>query len=360
MERSRRTFLLWSGAAVVGGVAAVAGARLLDGGDAEVFGSPPRPLPAPARVLPGGSMDAAMAADLGLEGASPLLTPNASFFRIDVADSVPVVETDSWRLSVRGLVERPFELSYDDLLDLPHVSVPITLACVSNRIGGGLIGTAIWQGVELSTLLERAGVAPGGTQVVGRSVDGFTAGFPTSVALDGRPALVAVGMNGEPLPRRHGFPARLVVAGLYGYVSATKWLSSIELVGWDDFDGYWITRDWAKEAPVIASSRIDLPFEEARIPAGPTMVAGVAWAPMPGVAAVEVRVDGGAWRPADLGPALDTGAWRQWRFTWMATPGKHTLAVRVIDADGAVQIATPRPVLPAGPTGLHQTEVTVT
>lgn len=361
MERSRRTFLIWTGAAIVGGGAAAAGARLLGvGGGPSTPALPPSlTLPPTTATLPGQRTAIDAATDLAIDGATPLLTPTTSFFRIDVADAVPVVDASTWRMSVKGRVARPFDLSYDELLALPQVAAPITLACVSNRVGGGLIGTAVWQGVELRTLLERAGVDPTGTQIVGRSVDGFTAGFPTSLALDGRPALVAVGMNGEPLPRDHGFPARLVVAGLFGYVSATKWLSSIELTGWKDFDGYWITRGWAKEGPVLSSSRIDVPFEEARVPAGEVTLAGVAWAPMAGVAGVEVRIDDGPWSSTQLGPVLADGAWRQWRRPWAATPGRHTITVRVIDGNGQVQEAARRPVLPAGATGLDERVVTV-
>ena len=356
MERSRRTFLLWTGAALVGGAAVVAGARLFEEGDEGVFGPPPRPLPPPDRVLPGADVTTA---GLAVAGISPLITPTADFFRIDDAIGTPSVDTATWRLSVRGRVRQPFELTYDDLLALPQVSVPITLSCVSNRVGGALVGTAVWQGVELAALLDRAGVDPDGTQLVGRSVDGFTAGFPTSVARDGRPALVAVGMNGEPLPRQHGFPARLIVAGLFGYVSATKWLSSIELMGWDEFDGYWITRGWAKEAPVISSSRIDVPFDEARIAAGPTTIAGVAWAPMAGVAAVEVRLDDGPWQRVELGEDIGDGAWRQWRWDWDATPGRHSVSVRTIDRNGGVQDATRRSPLPSGATGLVEQTIIV-
>lgn len=358
MERSRRTFLLWSGTAVLGGAAVVAGARLLDGGDESAFGPPPRPLPTPDRVLPGGSIDSG-ASGLAVAGISPLITPTSEFFRIDEAAGIPSVDTATWRLAVRGRVQRPFELTYDDLLSLPQTSVPITLSCVSNRVGGSLVGTAVWQGVELATLLDRAGVDPTGTQIVGRSVDGFTAGFPIEAVRDGRPALVAVGMNGEPLPRQHGFPARLIVAGLFGYVSATKWLSTIELTGWDDYDGYWIVRGWAKEAPVISSSRIDVPFDEARVPAGPITLAGVAWAPMAGVDSVEVRIDDGPWRRAELGDDIGVSAWRQWRWDWDATPGRHTVSVRTIDGNGRVQDATRRPPLPAGATGLVEQTIIV-
>lgn len=360
MERSRRTFLTWMGAAIIGGGAAIVGVLRAGSTRSSVAPLPPTArLPATTATLPGQLAAIDATSDLAVSGASPLLTPTDEFFRIDVADSIPNIDLSTWRLSITGLVDRPIELSYDDLLALPQVTAPITLACVSNRVGGSLVGTAVWQGVELSTVLESVGVRPEGTQIVGRSVDGFTAGFPTSVLDDGRAALIAIGMNGEPLPRDHGFPARLVVAGLYGYVSATKWLSTIELTGWDDFDGYWITRGWSKEGPVITSSRVDTPFEEARVTAGDVTLAGVAWAPMAGVARVEVRIDDGPWQAAQLGPALSNGAWRQWRSTWSATPGSHTVEVRAIDGDGNVQVEARRPELPAGPTGLDRITITV-
>ena len=362
MERSRRTFLGWTGAAIVGTGAAVLGAKLLGAGSSS--STPPLPptatLPPTSATLPSQRLALDTASDLGVPGAAPLITPNDVFFRIDTTYDVPVIDASTWRLAVRGKVARPFEVTYDELLALPQVTAPITLACVSNRVGGGLIGTAVWQGVELSTLLDQAGIDPAGTQIVGRSVDGFTAGFPTSVALDGRPALVAVGMNGEPLPRDHGYPARLVVAGLFGYVSATKWLSAIELTGWDEFDGYWITRGWSKEGPIIESSRLDTPFDEARVAAGTVTLAGVAWAPMVGVGAVEVQIDGGAWRRADLGPALSDGAWRQWRLDWQAAPGRHTVTVRTIDANGRVQDPQYHPPDPSGATGLETRTITIT
>ena len=196
------------------------------------------------------------------------------------------------------MVDRPFTISYDELVAMATTEDTVTLQCVSNEVGGNLVGNAVWQGVPLAELLERAGVQDGATQIVGRSVDDFTAGFPTEVGLDGRTALVAVGMNGEPLPAVHGFPARLVVAGLYGYVSATKWLREIELTTWEDFDGYWVPRGWSKEGPIKTMSRIDVPRSGATLDAGPQAIAGVAWAPPGGIEKVEVQVDD----DGDVGP----------------------------------------------------------
>jgi DMSO/TMAO reductase YedYZ molybdopterin-dependent catalytic subunit len=227
----------------------------------------------------------------------------------------------------------------------------VTLSCVSNEVGGGLVGNARWQGVLLADLLARAGVQSGATQVIGRSVDGFTAGFPTEVALDGRNAMVAVAMNGEPLPAAHGFPARLVIPGLYGYVSATKWLSAIELTSFDDVDGYWIPRGWAKEGPIKTQSRIDV--------VSPKVIAGVAWAPTRGIERVEVKIDDEAWRDATLAAPLSADCWRQWFVPWNVPPGRHVIAVRATDGTGATQTAERTDVAPDGASGYHTIQVDV-
>lgn len=292
-------------------------------------------------------------------GLGPLVTPNETFFRIDTALSVPRVDLDAWRLRVHGLVDRPYELTFEELLGMDVVERYLTLACVSNEVGGGLVGNAAWLGVPLAGILERAGVRDGADQLVGRSVDGFTVGFPTAAALDGREALVAVGMNGEPLPFEHGFPARLVVAGLYGYVSATKWLSEIELTTWDAFDAYWVPRGWSKEAPIKTQSRIDTPRGGSRLGPGPRVIAGVAWAPNVGIERVELQVDDGEWVPAELAEALDSDTWRQWRLPWSPAPGPHTLRVRATDASGATQTSATAPPAPDVATGWHTVQVTV-
>ena len=291
---------------------------------------PPPVRPAPGRVAP---------ADLGVNGVTPLFTPNEDFYRIDTALVVPQVNPQTWSMTVGGLVERPLTLTYDDLLSMRQVEADITISCVSNEVGGDLVGNARWQGVLLSDVLTRAGLQPGAEQVVGVSVDGFTAGFPVRYATDGRLSMIALSMNGEPLPVRNGFPARLVVPGLYGYVSATKWLSEIRLTTWEGFDGYWVPRGWSKEGPIKTSSRIDVP--EGRLDPGPVVVGGIAWAPGPqrGIAAVEVRVDQGPWQPAELGGVLSEDTWRQWRWTWPATSGRHLLEVRATDGLGDVQTA---------------------
>ena len=239
-----------------------------------------------------------------------------------------------------------------------------TLACVSNRVGGGLVGNAIWLGVPLPTLLERAGIQEGADQIVGRSVDDFTVGFPTEVALDGRPSMVAIGMNGEPLPAEHGFPARLIIPGLYGYVSATKWLREIELTTFRDFDAYWIPRGWSRYGPIKTQSRIDVPRKDRTIAAGRTEIAGVAWGGIRSIARVEVQVsdaDGpeGEWREAQVGERLTRASWRQWAIEWDAAPGSYQIAVRATDGEGETQTASVRPSKPDGATGYHKIRVDV-
>lgn len=358
---TRRSFLRWVGIAAAGTAVVATGAKALSSGGSgggSAVAANTSPLPTPVATLPPQLRSLASTPNLNIEGITPLMTPNDDFFRIDTALSVPRVDLANWRLEIKGKVRTPFSISYDELLAMPQVEAPITLACVSNRVGGTLIGTAMWQGVELRTLLDRAGVEPSGEQIVGTSVDGYNAGFPTSAAFDGRSSLVAIGMNGVPLPLDNGFPARIVVEGLYGYVSSTKWLRSIELTEWDSFNGYWIQQGWAKNGPIKMSSRIDVPRSGARQPEGIVTLAGVAWAPNTGVAAVEVRIDG-VWRRATLGDSLSGGVWRQWYYDWNATKGEHEIAVRCIDADGQVQTGeiTPNPI--AGYTGWETRSITI-
>ncbi|MGH3442694.1 MAG: molybdopterin-dependent oxidoreductase, partial [Nitriliruptorales bacterium] len=295
-------------------------------------------------------------AALDVRRLTPLVTSNDRFYRVDTALEIPQVGPEGWELRVGGMVDRPYALSFDELLAMPMVEEYVLLTCVSNEVGGPLVGTARWLGVPLRDLLERAGVREGATQVVGRSVDGFTTGFPTEVALDGRPALVAVGMNGEPLPIPHGFPARLVVAGLYGYVSATKWLIELELTSLEEFDAYWARRGWAKLGPVQTQSRIDVPRSGQRLRPGRTPVAGVAWG-RAGIGRVQVQVDDGAWAEARLADPLSESSWRQWVYRWDATPGRHLLRVRATDLAGEAQTARVRRPIPDGATGYHTVEV---
>jgi DMSO/TMAO reductase YedYZ molybdopterin-dependent catalytic subunit len=311
-------------------------------------------LPTPAASLAPVAADTAFDVD----GISPLFTPNGDFYRIDTALTVPQVPAETWSLRVTGMVDRTIELSYADLLGRDLMEADITMTCVSNEIGGGLVGTARWLGARLDDLLAEAGIDAAADQIVGRSSDGYTCGFPVS-ALDGRDALVAVAMNGEPLPLEHGFPARLIVPGLYGYVSATKWLTEIELTTFDSFDQYWVPRGWDAEAPIKTMSRIDTPGGLANLAPGTVPIAGVAWAQTRGIAAVEVQIDDGAWSPAELADAVNDDMWRQWRLAWDATPGRHTLRVRAIDGNGDVQTEERRPPMPDGASGHHQIVVLV-
>ncbi|MEN9801771.1 MAG: hypothetical protein RLZ37_896 [Actinomycetota bacterium] len=287
------------------------------------------------------------------------ITPNEEFFRIDTALSFPRVDLGRWELRIHGLVEEEIRLSYQDLLDLPQTERTITLCCVSNEVGGPYIGNAVWQGVLLADILRSARMSPEAEQVFSTSLDGWTCGFPVENALDGRDALIAIGMNGEPLPLRHGFPARLVVPGLYGYVSATKWLSEIELNRWSDDTGYWLSRGWARLAPVKTQSRIDVPRRNAKVEPGLVRIAGVAWAQHVGIADVEVRIDRGAWGRATLSDDVSNDTWRMWTYDWEATPGNHTIQVRATDKSGITQTETVTPVAPDGATGWHTRRVTV-
>ncbi|MEZ5383737.1 MAG: molybdopterin-dependent oxidoreductase [Microthrixaceae bacterium] len=299
-----------------------------------------------------------------VDGLSPLVTPTGDFYRIDTAFVPPSVDPDGWSLTIAGGSNGPLTLSYADLLGREQVEIDCTLSCVSNEVGGDLVGNARWQGVELRSVLEEAGIPASATQVGATSTDGWTCGFPIEAlerpAGDATPpALIALGMGGEPLPIIHGFPARLVIPGLYGYVSACKWVERIELTTWEDFTGYWIPRGWSREAPIKTQSRIDVPADSATVNAGAATVAGVAWAGRRALANVEVRVDGGPWRPATLGPELSNATWRQWWWEWDATPGEHTLTVRATDGEGDTQTAKPGRPDPDGATGHHRVVVNV-
>jgi DMSO/TMAO reductase YedYZ molybdopterin-dependent catalytic subunit len=352
----RRRFIGTSLALI--GVAAASGLigrTLLDGGRL-ASASQARDLPEPVAVVP----SPPDGSSLGVDGITPLVTPNEEFYRIDTALLVPRPNVDDWTLAVKGLVERPFTLTYDELLAMELHEQYVTIACVSNEVGGDLVGNALWRGVRLKELLERAGLRPEATQIVGRAVDGFTVGFPVAHALaDDRESLVAVGMNGEALPADHGFPARLIVPGLFGYVSATKWLAEIELATWDGFDAYWVPLGWAKEGPILTQSRIDVPRSGARLEAGPTTIAGVAWAPDRGISGVEVQVDEEGWMPAELATPISDATWVQFSRSWEAPAGDHDLRVRAIDGDGEVQTDERTRPAPDGARGHHTIRVSV-
>ena len=298
-------------------------------------------------------------ADLRIPGLSPFVTPNGSFYRVDTALVLPEVPPSSWRLRIHGMVAHEVTLSFRDLLKLPLLEDWITLCCVSNPVGGPYIGNARWLGASLSRLLRAAGIRAGAEQLMCTSVDGFTSGTPVQTVMDGRDALLAVAMNGTPLPVAHGFPARMVVPGLYGYVSATKWVTDIKVTTFAGEFAYWAQRGWSQRAPIKTESRIDVPNGSAPVRRGRTPVAGVAWAQHKGIDAVEVRVDGGDWNRARLAavPGIDT--WRQWVWEWDATPGNHVIQARATDATGYTQTAAQAPPEPNGATGYPTVTVSV-
>jgi DMSO/TMAO reductase YedYZ molybdopterin-dependent catalytic subunit len=310
------------------------------------------PVPAdPASPVPAG-------ADLDVPGLASYVTGNDDFYRIDTALVVPRVDPDTWQLRIHGRVRRPYTIDFADLLSRPMVERYVTLACVSNEVGGDLIGNARWLGVPVTALLAAAEPEPGADQVVSRAVDGWTCGTPTAVLTDGRDALLAVGMNGQPLPLEHGFPVRMVVPGLYGYVSACKWIAEIELSSFADYDAYWVPRGWAPQAPIKTQSRIDTP--RGRAAAGLVTVAGVAWAQHRGIERVEVQLDGGPWQEAELADSVSADTWRQWFWRWEdATPGGHELVARATDATGQTQPAERSSPAPDGATGWHTVRVEV-
>lgn len=351
----RRRFLGWAGgAAALGVLSAVAGYALQAG---------PRMIAVvrDAIRLPKAASTTSVppAAELGIDGLTPVITPNAEFYRIDTALAVPAIDPSTWSLRIHGMVDREVVITWEELLALPLEESITTLACVSNEVGDGLIGNALWLGYPIRDLLARAVPDARADMVLSRSIDGFTASTPLAVLEDDRNAILAVGMNGEPLPHEHGFPVRMVVPGLYGYVSATKWVTDLEVTRFDAASAYWTDRGWAERGPVKLSSRIDVPATGHPLAAGPITIAGVAWHQHVGIDRVEVQVDDGAWREATLATAISIDTWVQWRYTWKATAGTHTLRVRAVDADGTKQTSRTQGVVPDGATGLHERTVEV-
>ncbi|MGU3292275.1 molybdopterin-dependent oxidoreductase [Williamsia sp. M5A3_1d] len=348
----RRAFLIGAGAAGAGAVVAGVGGVILDhrlndvGRDRADF------------VVPNATNSVDTAADGG-GGLPSFITSNSDFYRIDTALSPPQITSGAWSLRVHGMVDREFEIDMAELRRLPAIEKMVTLTCVSNEVGGTLIGNATWTGYRVRDLLARAGVSPDADMVLSRSSDGFTAGTPIEAFTDDRDSILAVAMNGSPLPVEHGYPARLVVPGLYGYVSATKWVTSLEVTRFDRAKAYWSTRGWSEKGPIKTSSRIDVPRDLADVRAGRVTVGGVAWAQPRGINAVQVRVDDGAWRPATLRAPDLVDTWRLWSWEWDATPGDHVLTVRAIDGEGRQQSAVESRPDPDGATGLHSIPVTV-
>lgn len=349
-DHDRRGFLKLSGALAAVTVGAAAFGRRLQNSSTAVasrvasgLARPFKPLsPAPATVSAAALLE-----------ATPFFTPNKDFYRIDTALVVPKIDASTWKLTIKGMVDKETTYTYEDLLSRDLVERDITLTCVSNEVGGILMGNARWVGVPLRELLEEAGMSTQASQIVGRSVDGWSSGFPTEAVTDGRDTLVALSMNGEPLPFKHGFPARLIVPGLYGYVSATKWLTEIEVTTMEAFDSYWVPRGYAKEAPIKMASRIDVPRGLATVPAGRTAIAGIAWAQRTGISKVEIQIDGGEWVETDLAEEQSIDTWRQWSYAWDAPSGRHDIAVRATDKDGNLQIEDRVAPLPNGATGWH-------
>lgn len=356
-QADRRGFLVGSGVALGAAVVAGGGGRLVQElrfDVAEARRDLRLPVPAsPAARLPAG-------ADLAREvdGLTPLFTGNRAFYRVDTAITVPQIRPRDFRLDVTGLVDRPRSWTLAELFDRDDVlERDITLTCVSNEVGGGLAGTARWLGVPLGAVLRESGIRRESTQLVCRSSDGMTIGAPTRAALDVEDAMLAFGMNGEPLPVEHGFPLRMIIPGLYGYVSACKWLTGIEASTFDAFDAYWVERGWAERGPIKIASRIDTPSSGRSFPAGRRPIAGVAWAQTRGIAAVDVRIDDGDWLPAELSPQVDADLWRQWVLPHDFEPGSYLLSVRATGADGEVQPGERADPFPDGASGWHTIRV---
>jgi DMSO/TMAO reductase YedYZ molybdopterin-dependent catalytic subunit len=294
-------------------------------------------------------------------GTPPFITSNADFYRVDTALSLPLQSEQTWSLRIGGMVDRPIALDFDDIMSRPLVERTITMTCVSNVVGGPYISTADFVGVELRDVLMEAGIQPGADQVLSTSLDGWTAGSPTDVIMEeGRGALIAVGMNGEALPAEHGFPVRLIVPGLYGFLSATKWVTDIELTTFGADQGYWLQRGWGQFAPIKTQSRIDFPKGLSQQPAGRLTVAGIAWSQPTGISRVEVRMDGGAWQDAELAEEVNTRTWRMWRADFDLAPGSHTVQTRATDRNGVTQTEMRADPIPDGASGWPATIFTVT
>jgi DMSO/TMAO reductase YedYZ molybdopterin-dependent catalytic subunit len=356
VEPARRGFLAAS--AATAGAAAVAGlaGRLLAERSSVTTARNaiklPQPVPTTVPTVPPGT-------DLNIPGLASFITPNNNFYRVDTAIVLPEVDPSSWQLRIHGMVNREITITFDELLKRPLIEDYVTLCCVSDPVGGPYIGNALWLGASLASLLREAGIKSGADQLMCTSVDGFTSGTPVQTVMDGRDALLAVAMNGQPLPIAHGFPVRMVVPGLYGYVSATKWVTDINVTTFAGNYAYWAQRGWSQQAPIKTESRIDVPNGQSQIRPGRTAVAGVAWAQHKGVEAVEVRVDQGPWNPARLAAVPDLDTWRQWVWEWDATNGNHVIEARATDKTGYTQTAAQAQPEPNGASGYPSVAVTV-
>jgi DMSO/TMAO reductase YedYZ molybdopterin-dependent catalytic subunit len=351
----RRQFLVWSGgAAALGVLAAVGGLAMRAGSSTAAAVRAAIRLPAPAATAP----PVPASAELGIRGLTPVITPNADFYRIDTALIVPQIDPADWSLRIHGMVENEVTLTWDELLALPLEESTTTLSCVSNTVGGDLIGNALWLGYPIRELLARARPAADADMVLSRSIDGFTASSPLEALTDDRDAILAVGMNGVLLPPEHGFPVRMVVPGLYGYVSATKWVTELEVTRFADARAYWTDRGWSERGPIKLESRIDVP-RGGGVTAGDIVIAGVAWQPHVGVAGVEVQIDDGAWQQATLATAISGDTWVQWSLPWSAASGMHSIRCRATNANGETQTPDQAPPAPDGATGWHHIQIQV-
>jgi DMSO/TMAO reductase YedYZ molybdopterin-dependent catalytic subunit len=351
----RRSFLAAS--VVTAGIAGVAGlaGRTLAERDSVARARSALRLPGPSQSVAG----LPPGVNLDIPGLSSFITPNSDFYRVDTALVLPQVAPSTWQLRIHGMVDRELTITFDELLRRPLVEDYVTLCCVSNPVAGPYIGNALWLGASLASLLREAGIKAGADQLICTSVDGFTSGTPVQTVMDGRDALLAVAMNGQPLPVAHGFPARMVVPGLYGYVSATKWVTDINVTTFAGNYAYWAQRGWSQQAPIKTESRIDVPTGQNQIPVGRTAVAGVAWAQHKGIEAVEVRVDQGPWNQARLAAVPGIDCWRQWVWDWDATAGNHVIAARATDKTGYTQTAVQEPPEPNGASGYPTVAVIV-
>jgi DMSO/TMAO reductase YedYZ molybdopterin-dependent catalytic subunit len=352
---SRRSFLAWSAGAAAAGILAALAASAMRAGDAALTAIKAVVLPKPAEAAP----PVPATAELGLPGLAPVITPNDEFYRIDTALVVPRVDPAEWSVRIHGMVAEEVTLTWDELLDLPLEESHTTLACVSNEVGGTLIGNALWLGYPVRELLARARPLPEADMVLSRSIDGFTASTPLEALTDDRNAILAVGMNGEPLPSEHGFPVRMVVPGLYGYVSATKWLTELKVTTFAADEAYWTPRGWSERGPIKLQSRIDVPRKSQGLKAGETVIAGVAWQQGVGIEAVEVQIDDGRWRQAELATAISDDTWVQWSLPWTAEAGDHLLRCRATNRAGEVQTSERAHPAPDGASGWHERFITV-
>jgi DMSO/TMAO reductase YedYZ molybdopterin-dependent catalytic subunit len=353
---TRRTFFAATGVTAAASAIAATGGRLLSSARSNVAQARESlQLPAPAQAaaaVPAGVQSAA-------PGVAPWLTPNADFYRIDTALSVPEINAEDWELRVHGLVEREVRLSFQDLLDARLVESHVSLTCVSNPVGGNLAGNAKWLGMPIREVLKMAGPTAGADMVLSTSIDGFSASTPLEVLQDGRDAMLAIGMNGEALPLEHGYPVRMVVPGLYGFVSATKWVVDLEVTRFADSKAYWTQRGWSERGPIKTMARVEVPKSFAKVPAGRVAIGGTAWAQTRGITKVEVQIDGGPWTEAVLSAEASVVTWRQWSFDWDATPGPHYIKARATDATGAVQTEKRADPVPDGASGWQSVLVTV-